>query len=92
MIQVEQSSGHNNTPGPYLNRADGKVITIVLPSGIHRTYLMTFTVTNSKTGELLAEEQGLTLHEWLQRASAEELAAVGAGVVEKIALWAAGVR
>jgi hypothetical protein len=44
------------------------------------------------TGAVIAERQGLSLHDWLQTATAEELAFVGAGVVERVALWSAGVR
>ena len=79
-------------PAPQLDFATGEVVTISLPSGTYRTYLMHYQVSNSFTGEIKAQAAGLSLHEWLQSATPEELAFVGAGVVERVAMWAAGVR
>jgi len=54
---------------------------------------MTYKVSNSVTGAVIAERQGLSLHDWLQGASAEELArVVTEDFVQRVALWAAGVR
>lgn len=88
--ELNQPAG--DTPAPCIDRAEGTVVTITLPGGSYRTYVMTYKVSNSVTGALIAERQGLSLHDWLQTATAEELAFVGAGVVERVALWAAGVR
>jgi hypothetical protein len=79
-------------PAPQLDFASGEVVTISLPSGSYRTYLMTYQVSNSFTGEIKAKYFGLTLHDWLQNATADELAYVGEGVVQRVAMWAAGVR
>lgn len=82
----------NETPAPQIDRASGEVVTVTLPSGSYRTYVMHWQVSNSFTGEIIASAAGQSLHEWLQQATAEELAFVGDGVVERIALYAAGVR
>jgi len=79
-------------PAPQLDFATGEVVTISLPSGSYRTYLMTYQVSNSFTGEIKAKAVGLSLHDWLQNATADELAYVGEGVVQRVAMWAAGVR
>lgn len=79
-------------PAPQLDFATGEVVTIGLPSGSYRTYLMTYQVSNSFTGEIKAKVNGLSLHDWLQNATADELAYVGEGVVQRVAMWAAGVR
>ena len=79
-------------PAPQLDFASGEVVTISLPSGSYRTYLMQYQVSNSFTGEIKAEAVGLSLHDWLQNATADELAYVGEGVVQRVAMWAAGVR
>ena len=88
----ELSQPAGDTPAPWIDWHDGNVVTISLPGGSYRTYLMSFRVSNSVTGTIIAERQGLSLHDWLQNATAEELAYVGAGVVERVALWAAGRR
>jgi len=88
----ELSPPAGDTPAPCIDRAEGTVVTITLTGGSYRTYVMSYRVSNSVTGALIAERQGLSLHDWLQSATAEELAYVGAGVVERVALWAAGVR
>ena len=79
-------------PAPQLDFATGEVVTISLPSGTYRTYLMHYQVSNSFTGEIKAQAAGLSLHEWLQSATPEELEFVGAGIVQRVAMWAAGVR
>jgi len=79
-------------PAPQLDFASGEVVTISLPSGSYRTYLMNYQVSNSFTGQVKAAVSGLSLHDWLQNATAEELAYVGEGVVQRVAMWAAGVR
>lgn len=88
----ELNTPAGDTPAPCIDRAEGNVVTITLTGGSYRTYVMTYRVSNSVTGAVIAERQGLSLHDWLQTATAEELAFVGAGVVERVALWAAGVR
>ena len=88
----ELSQPAGDTPAPCIDRAEGNVVTITLTGGSYRTYVMSYRVSNSVTGAVIAERQGLSLHDWLQTATAEELAFVGAGVVERVALWAAGVR
>jgi hypothetical protein len=82
----------SSEPAPQLDFATGEVVTISLPSGSYRTYLMDYRVSNSFTGEIRAQATGLSLHQWLQNATADELAFVGEGVVQRIAMWAAGVR
>ena len=88
----EPNQAAGDTPAPCIDRAEGTVVTITLTGGTYRTYVMSYRVSNSVTGAVIAERQGLSLHDWLQSATAEELAYVGAGVVERVALWAAGVR
>jgi len=88
--ELNQPAG--DTPAPCIDRAEGNVVTITLTGGTYRTYVMSYRVSNSVTSAVIAERQGLSLHDWLQTATAEELAFVGAGVVERVALWAAGVR
>jgi len=44
------------------------------------------------TGQVKAAASGLSLHQWLQTATAEELQFVGEGVVERVAMYAAGYR
>ena len=88
----ELNTPDGDTPAPCIDRAEGTVVTITLTGGSYRTYVMSYRVSNSVTGAVIAERQGLSLHDWLQTATAEELAFVGAGVVERVALWAAGVR
>lgn len=92
MVVEEQNLPADDTPAPSIDQAEGNVVTIMLPGGSYRTYLMNFRVMNSVTGVVIAERQGLSLHEWLQAASPEELAYVGDGVVGRVALWAAGSR
>jgi len=53
---------------------------------------MTYQVSNSITGQVKAAASGLSLHQWLQTATAEELQFVGEGVVERVAMYAAGYR
>ena len=77
---------------PQINYATGEVLDVIMPSGSYRTYVMAYRVVDSFTGVVRAEANGLSLHAWLQTATAEEMAYVGAGVVERIALFAAGVR
>ena len=91
-MPYELNTPAGDTPAPCIDRAEGTVVTIAIPGGTYRTYVMTYRVSNSVTGVVIAERQGLSLHDWLQTATAEELAFVGAGVVERVALWAAGVR
>jgi hypothetical protein len=79
-------------PAPQLDFATGEVVTISLPSGSYRTYLMQYQVSNSITGQVKAAASGLSLHQWLQTATAEELQFVGEGVVERVAMYAAGYR
>ena len=88
----ELNTPDGDTPAPCIDRAEGTVVTITLTGGSYRTHVMSYRVSNSVTGAVIAERQGLSLHDWLQTATAEELAFVGAGVVERVALWAAGVR
>ena len=77
---------------PQINSATGEVLDVIMPSGSYRTYIMQYRVVDSFSGVVRAEADGLTLHAWLQQATEEEMAYVGAGVVERIALYAAGVR
>jgi len=89
----EPSQPAGDTPAPCIDRAEGTVVTITLRGGSYRTYVMTYKVLNSVTGVVIAERQGLSLHDWLQGASAEELArVVTEDFVQRVALWAAGVR
>lgn len=79
-------------PAPQIDVASGEVLEVVMPGGVYRTYVMAYRVTNSFTGEVRAEATGLSIHDWLQTATTDELAFVGERVVQRIALWAAGVR
>jgi len=89
----ELNTPAGDTPAPCIDRAEGNVVTITLPGGTYRTYVMTYKVSNSVTGAVIAERRGLSLHDWLQGASAEELArVVTEDFVQRVALWAAGVR
>lgn len=81
-----------STPAPQIDIARGKIMTVTLSSGQFTTYIMDYRVTNSATGALIAEAQGLSLHDWLNGASPAEIAYVGAGVVERVAMYAAGAR
>jgi hypothetical protein len=81
-----------DTPAPQIDFATGEVLTVAIPSGTYRTYVMRWQVSNSFTGQVLSREEGLTIHEWLQNVTAEELQAVGDQFVSRAALWAAGVR
>lgn len=93
-LPVDETSGtgDGSTPAPLIERADGVVMMINITGGSYRTYVMDYLVTNSATGEVLAQRSGLTLHAWLQEATPEEMAYVGAGVVQRVAEWDAGVR
>ena len=82
----------NETPAAQIDRASVEVVTVTLPTGAYRTCVMTWQVSNSFTGEVIASAAGQSLHDWLQHVTAEELAFVGDGMVERIALWAAGMR
>lgn len=89
--ELNQPAG--DTPAPCIDRAEGTLVTITLPGGSYRTFVMNYRVSNSMTGAIIAERQGLSLHDWLQGASAEELArVVTEDFVQRVALWAAGVR
>ena len=82
----------DSQPTPQVDFATGRAVTITLPQGSYVTYVMTYRVSDSATGEVIAEQQGLTAHQWLQTATPEELAFVLGGAVDRIAQWAAGVR
>jgi hypothetical protein len=75
-----------------IDMAQGEVVTVSLPSGSYRTYVMRWQVSSSFTGEVLSRQDGITIHQWLQAVTAEELQAVGDQFVSRAALWAAGVR
>ena len=83
---------NDSQPTPQVDYANGRAVTITLPQGSYITYVMAYRVSDSATGEVIAERQGLTAHEWLQTATPDELAFVLGGAVDRIAQWAAGVR
>ena len=83
---------NDSQPTPQVDYATGRAVTITLTGGSYVTYVMTYRVSDSATGEVIAERQGLTAHEWLQTATPDELAFVLGGAVDRIAQWAAGVR
>ena len=85
-------NANDSQPTPQVDYANGRAVTITLTGGSYITYVMAYRVSDSATGEVIAERQGLTAHEWLQTASPEELAFVLGGAVDRIAQWAAGVR
>ena len=81
-----------DTPAPQIDFATGEVLTVSLPSGTYQTYVMRWQVTNSLTGEVLSEQSGILLHDWIKTVTPEQLLFVGDQLVAKAALWAAGVR
>lgn len=85
-------SSDGSVPAPQLDLAQGRIVTVTLPSGPFVTYIMDYRVTDSATGAVIAEKSGLSLHDWLNNASPAEIAYVGADVVERVAMYAAGAR
>lgn len=90
--RIDGMSDDGSIPAPQIDIARGRIVTVTLPSGAYVTYIMDYRVTDSMTGELIAEAQGLSLHTWLNNATPEEIAYVGAGVVDRIAMFASGAR
>lgn len=81
-----------DTPTPQVDFATGQVLTVSIPTGTYRTYVMQWQVSNSRTGEIISRQDGVTIHDWLQTVTDEQLQAVGDQFVSRAAMWAAGVR